>query len=77
MMRKNVTFLAISSRLEVKSVCERTFQNTGLYYFHLENYDADWADDDVTSSFCLVKVTQTDRYICQICRLHNYSFSVD
>ena len=56
-------FLDIFSRLEVHSVCERTFHNTGLYFFHLENYDADRANDDITSSFCLVKVTQTDRYI--------------
>ena len=63
MTRKSVTFLAFSSRFEVKSVSERTFHNTGLYYFHLENYDANCADDDIISSFCLVKVTQTDRYI--------------
>lgn len=55
--------MAFSSRFEVKSACERTFHNTGLYYFHLENYDADRADDDVISSVCVVKVTQTDRYI--------------
>lgn len=57
-----ITVLAFFSRLEVKSVCERTFHNTGLFYFHLENCDADWTDDDI-SSFCLVKVAQTDRYI--------------
>jgi len=62
MTRENVKVFAFFSRLEVKSVFERTFHNTGLYYFHLENYDADWADDDITSAFCLVKVTQTDRY---------------
>ena len=55
--------LAFSSRLEVNSVSEKTFHNTGLYYFHLESSDVDWADDDIISSFCLVKVTQTDRYM--------------
>lgn len=55
--------MAFSSRLEVNSVGEKTFHNTGLYYFHLESSGVDWADDDIISSFCLVKVTQTDRYM--------------
>lgn len=58
----NGILLAFSSRLEVNSVGEKTFHNTGLYYFHLESSGVDWADDDIISSFCLVKVTQTDRY---------------
>ena len=61
--KKNCNSFGFFSRLEVKSVCERTFHNTGLYYFHVGNCDEDWSDDDINiSSFCLVKVTQTDRY---------------
>ncbi|KAJ7382965.1 hypothetical protein OS493_031741 [Desmophyllum pertusum] len=46
--------------LEVKSAYARTFHNTGLYYFCLENYDTDWVEDEVTL-ICVIKVTQMNR----------------
>ncbi len=51
---------AFCFRFEVLSAHERTFYNTGLYYFYLEKNDADWVGDEA-SSICVIKVTQTNR----------------
>ena len=48
-------------RFEVNGAYERTFFNTGLYYFHLEQDDGTDLVDDEDSCVCVVKVTQTNR----------------
>ncbi|KAL9960972.1 hypothetical protein ACROYT_G034482 [Oculina patagonica] len=57
---KHGGFISGKSRFEVLSAHERTFYNTGLYYFYLEKNGADWVGDEA-SSICVIKVTQTNR----------------